>query len=220
MIANLEVLNHDYLESLLKGDRRKASEMIMRAVEEGINIKDIYLHIFQPSLYEIGRLWQNNKISVAVEHFCTASTQLIISQLYPYIFNNNKKGRRMIATCVGSELHEMGIRIVADFFEMDGWDTYYLGANSPTNSVIEAIESYQAQLIAISATMTFHIKALKDLVAAIRNSSAGKNLAVLVGGRPFNLSADLWQQVKADGFGKDAQDAIDQANKIVEGKYK
>jgi methanogenic corrinoid protein MtbC1 len=27
------------------------------------------------------------------------------------------------------------MRMVADFMEMEGWDTYYLGANTPTESV-------------------------------------------------------------------------------------
>ena len=215
MIIDLISLSHKYLESLLQGNRHKASEMILAAVDEGVEIKDIYLKIFQPSLYEVGRLWQDNIISVAVEHFCTASTQHIISQLYPHIFNNSKKGSRMIATCVGPELHEVGIRIVADFFEMDGWDTYYIGANSPINSIIETIEKHKAHLIAISATMTLHIKAVQDLIRAIRNTQPGKNLAILVGGRPFNVSTELWKQVKADAFGANAQDAIEQANKII-----
>ncbi|MDZ7776615.1 MAG: hypothetical protein U5L09_13885 [Bacteroidales bacterium] len=54
-----------------------------------------------------------------------------MSQLYPYIFNSQRVGKSMVAATVGGELHEMGIRMVADFFEMEGWDTWYLGANAP-----------------------------------------------------------------------------------------
>lgn len=35
--------------------------------------------------------------------------------------------------------HEIGMRMVADFFEMEGWDTYYLGANTPTRSILQTI---------------------------------------------------------------------------------
>lgn len=72
-----------YTQMLLQGDRHSAGKLIFDAVKSGVPIKEIYLYVFQPSQYEIGRLWQNNKISVAKEHFCTASTQFIISQLYP-----------------------------------------------------------------------------------------------------------------------------------------
>ncbi|MEK3911627.1 hypothetical protein [Paenibacillus sp. FSL H7-0331] len=43
---------------LLRGDRHTASAMIMN--KQKISIEDIYLHIFQKSQYEIGRLWQTN----------------------------------------------------------------------------------------------------------------------------------------------------------------
>ena len=47
----------------------------------------------------------------------------------------------MVATCIGGELHEIGIRMVADFFEMEGWDTYYLGANTPADAVVAELSA-------------------------------------------------------------------------------
>ena len=105
----------------------------MDAIQHGTSVHDIYLHVFQRSQYEVGRLWQTNQISVGQEHLCTAATQLIMSQLYPLIFGTERKNRRIVAACVGGDLHEIGIRMVADFFEMDGWDTFYLGADVPTD---------------------------------------------------------------------------------------
>ena len=102
-------------------------------------MRDVYLHVFQRSQYEIGRLWQSNQISVAQEHLCTAATQLIMSQLYPFIFGTERRNRRVVAACVGGDLHEIGIRMVADFFEMDGWDTFYLGANVPITDIVQTV---------------------------------------------------------------------------------
>ncbi|EDN69787.1 cobalamin B12-binding [Beggiatoa sp. PS] len=80
-------LAQQYLDTLLRGERHIASRLILDAVnKDKISVKDIYLHVFQSSQYEIGRLWQMNKISVAQEHYCTAATQLIMSQLYSHIF--------------------------------------------------------------------------------------------------------------------------------------
>ena len=114
-----------YLNTLLAGDSHLANQLILDAVRHGFGVKDIYLHVFQPCQQEIGRLWQMNRISVAQEHFCTVVTQTIMSQLYPYIFATEKNGRRLVATSVSGELHEIGMRMVADFLEMEGWTTYY-----------------------------------------------------------------------------------------------
>jgi methanogenic corrinoid protein MtbC1 len=208
-------LAKDYLDALLRGDRQTASRLILESVARGVGVRDIYLHVFQRTQYEIGRLWQINRISVAQEHFCTAATQLIMSQLYPHIFRTERVGRRLVATCIGGELHEIGVRMVADFFEMAGWDTYYLGANTPADSILRTLEERRAQVLGISATITFHVSEVADLIAQVRASDAGKHVKILVGGYPFKVSEDLWRSVNADGFGRDAQQAIDIATELV-----
>jgi methanogenic corrinoid protein MtbC1 len=99
-----------YLDALLRVQRDVASRMIIKAVKDGIKVEDIYIHVFESSQHEVGRLWQNNQITVAQEHFCTAATQMIMSQLYPYIFSSDKIGRTLVAACVAGEMHEMGVR--------------------------------------------------------------------------------------------------------------
>ncbi|WP_311516948.1 hypothetical protein [Paenibacillus polymyxa] len=37
--------------------------------------------------------------------------------------------------------------MLTDVFEMEGWDTDYLGANVPNGSVIEAIEWHQGDVV-------------------------------------------------------------------------
>nr|WP_243687075.1 B12-binding domain-containing protein [Methanobacterium formicicum] len=88
---NFFSLAKNYMDALLNLRRNEASDMIMKAVEEGTSIKDIYMNVFEASQHEIGRLWQTNQITVAQEHFCTAATQRVMSQLYPHIFSTQKK---------------------------------------------------------------------------------------------------------------------------------
>jgi len=209
----LNGLARGYIEALLRGDRQAASKMILESVGQGTAIKDIYLNVFQPCQREIGRLWQTNQISVAQEHYCTAATQMIMSQLYPNIFATEKNGRRMVATCVGGELHEIGARMVADFFEMEGWDTYFLGANTPMESILRAIVDRGADVLAISATMTFHIDKVASLITEVRKAGLDGKTKILVGGYPFNIAPNLWHSVGADGYARDAQQAL----RMVEG---
>jgi methanogenic corrinoid protein MtbC1 len=205
-----------YIEALLGGKRHAASRLVLNAADAGKSIADIYLNIFQPAQYEIGRLWQLNKITVAQEHYCTAATQLIMSQLYPRLFAGEKLKGNIVATCVGGDLHELGVRMVADFFELDGWNTFYLGANTPASSIMQTIADRHADIIAISATMTFHVRTTERLIDAIRANPASKDVKILIGGYPFNKVRDLWKRVGADGYAVDAQDAVRVANTLME----
>ena len=205
-----------YLEALLTGNRLAAVELIESEVSGGMPIQDVYLYIFQRTQQEVGRLWQINQITVAQEHYCSAATQLVMSLLYPRIFTGERNGLRAVATSVGGELHEIGIRMVADFLEMEGWDTYYLGANAPVDTVLEALLERQADLLAVSATMTFHLPQVENLIDQLRQDEYGGRIPILVGGRPFTIAPDVWQQVGADGTAADAREAVQAAAKLVE----
>ena len=213
--TSLDNLARQYLRALLHGDRQGASKMILNEVQNGESIRNIYKLVFERTQREIGRLWQINQINVAQEHFCTAATQMIMSQLYPFIFSGQRKERRLVVACVGGELHEIGARMVADFFEMEGWDSHFLGANTPPESVVAAVLDKKADLLALSATMTFHIGKVTEIIAMLRAREASARTPVLVGGYPFNLSPALWEQVGADGYAPDAETAIQEAAKLI-----
>jgi MerR family transcriptional regulator, light-induced transcriptional regulator len=212
------LLARRYLDLLLRGERQAASGLVLDAVEAGFGVKDVYLRVFQPTMEEIGRLWQLNRVSVAQEHYCTAVTQMIMSQLTPRLFSTPRIGRSAVAACVGSELHEIGIRMVADLLESDGWDTCYLGANTPTRSVVRTVVERKPDLLAISATISYHVSGVTELVRAVRSEAAVAGVKILVGGYPFNVARDLWRQTGADGFARNAEDSIEVARRLVSGQ--
>ncbi|MEM4525608.1 MAG: cobalamin-dependent protein [Methanothermobacter sp.] len=201
----------DYLNLLLGADTEGAHKLIKSLIEAGVKIPDIYLNIFEPVQYEIGRLWQMNMITVAHEHYATGVTQMIIAELYPYILEYSEKtGKRLVATCINNELHELGLRIVSDFFEMNGWDSIYLGANTPQDSIIKIIQEHKPELLAISATITYNISHVRKLVERVKKLENPPK--IMVGGHPFNIDPDLWRKVGADLHATNASMAV----KIVE----
>jgi methanogenic corrinoid protein MtbC1 len=208
-------ITREYITYLLNGDRKSASSLIVTEIEQGTPIREIYMEVFQKSQYEIGRLWLSNQISVAKEHFCTAATQVIMSQLYPLLFNTERVGHKLVTACVGGELHELGIRMVTDFFEMEGWDTYYLGANTPGSTILKAIDEYEAEVIGLSIAMPYHRSILRNVVHEIKNSDSGKNTIVLVGGNAVNSKYSSWEWFGADGYAPDAISAVRMANSLI-----
>ncbi len=180
--SELNDLAASYLELLLQGDRLKATHIIMESVDRGMSVRDVYLSVFQPVQREIGLLWQAGLVSVALEHFCTAATQAAMSQLFPHILASraSTNGLNMVGCCVGQELHELGMRMVCDFFEMDGWETHYLGASRPIEQVVAALELRAAHLLRLSVTMPQNLGNAKEMIQAVTSQFPG--VKVLVGG--------------------------------------
>ena len=211
-------LVQSFMAALLATDRPTATRLILDAVDSGVPIKDIYNQVLMPSQNELGQLWQTNQISVGQEHYCTAATQLIMSQLYPRIFSTHKNGLRIVVACVGGELHEVGARMVADIFELEGWDSVFLGASTPSESIIEMVTRCNADVLGISATLHSHLPLVSEVVDAVRSMSNLDSVKILLGGRSFNIAPTMWQTFKADGYAKDANEAVMVAAKLIESR--
>ena len=205
----------EYLNRLLRNERGEASRLILREVGgDKSKLKDIYIYVFEVTQREVGRLWQQNIISVAQEHYCTAVTQLIMSQLYPLIFEHERIGKKLIATSVSGELHEIGIRMVSDFFEMEGWDTYFYGANTPVKDLVNAVKEKNPDLVAVSTTIPTNLDSAITIINSIKSSSENNRVKIMVGGYPFNKDIELWKKVGADCFASDAESAVNVAGEL------
>jgi MerR family transcriptional regulator, light-induced transcriptional regulator len=212
----LSSLARNYVHALLGGYRQAAGRLVFDAAEEGEPIHQLYLHVLQPALHEIGRLWQMKKISVAQQHFCSASTQIVMSQLLPRLPIAERHGHRVVVACVAGDLHELGARMVGDFFEMAGWDAYFCGANTPHAAVVQAVIERAADVLAISATMGYHLHAVQELVATVRANTHCARLRIMVGGHPFAVDPALWRTLGADGTAAHADAAVALADQWVE----
>jgi methanogenic corrinoid protein MtbC1 len=208
-------LARSYLDRLLAGDRHGATRLILDAAKGGMPVADIYMNVFQPSQREVGRLWHLNQLSAAHEHYCTAATQTIMAQLYPYIFDGSPRGQGFIGTCATGEIHELGMRMVTDLFELDGWDTTYLGASSPIAAVVALTAERQAALIGISVTVPSYLGEAAKLIAALRAEPALAGLKILVGGLPFYTLPKLWRELGADAVAWDAREAVRVGHELV-----
>jgi methanogenic corrinoid protein MtbC1 len=153
----------EYLQALLSGKRKSALDMIMAAHDGGYPIHGIYLDIFQETLYEVGRLWESNRITVADEHMATAITQFIMSNLYQHLEVADTQRGRLVMTGIAGELHQVGANMIADVMESDGWDVIFLGTNAPLEGVIESLRHHKADLLGISSTMAFNIPQVIEL---------------------------------------------------------
>ncbi len=200
----------DYLEAALAGERDAAIRVVREAMMADVDASEIMLDILQPAQIELGRLWERGEISIAHEHYTTAVTQLALSLLYPrLLLNRTLLGRSLVATSVGSETHEVGIRMISDLLEHAGWRTAYLGADVPQQEVLARVAQQRADVLAVSATMAGHVRSVRSLVAAVRADPRCARTRVLVGGRAFTIDPRLPALVGADGWAPDARQALE-----------
>lgn len=179
-------LYEKYLQLLLQGNRAACTKMVQNLLDHNVDIKSLYIDLFQKSLYKVGKLWEYNKITVAREHMVTALTESLMNLVYPYLFEistSKEKNRKALISCTANEHHQIGGKMVADIFEMQGWNTHFLGANTPTEHMLNYIQEIKPDIVGLSLSVYFNLPSLKNELEAIRSDFS--NIDVLVGGQAF-----------------------------------
>ena len=209
------LLRKKYFDFVLSGDKDLATKLILDAARNKFSVKDIYFYVLERSLKEVGRLWEMNIMDISQEHYFSNVTQQIMSQLYPYINTKEKNGYSCVSLSVNGDFHNIGIRMVTDLLEAEGWKTYYLGSNIPTQNVIKAVQERKANMLVISATMAFNLDSVSNLIMAVRTAKECKNVKIMVGGRAFNIDRHLWKTVGADGSASTAEETVKIAENLT-----
>lgn len=168
---------------LLRGDRRTCSHICHDYLKNGHSIKELYEDVLKYSLYEIGLLWEQNKISVAKEHLATAIAEGILNELYPQIVTKKQLPKRVLLTTAENEEHQVGIKMVSDIFEMKGWETNFVGAGVPVYDLLEYISDYNPNIIAVSLSIHFNYPGFLKLVESIHE--VFPQTKILAGGQAF-----------------------------------
>lgn len=176
-----EVYFLDYTNGLLQGDKEKCIGIVEKVLSEKVEIQDVYVDLFQRSLYHIGKMWEQGQLSIADEHLGTEITKSLMNKYAPKIKSNNKVGKTALISCVDKEFHEIGARMAADVFELNGWDTYFLGACTPTREIVKFIEIKKPDVVGLSFNFYMNVMRLLEVIDHIKKNFPHQQ--IIVGGQ-------------------------------------
>lgn len=158
-----------------------------------MSIPKLYQQVITPAMHEIGRLWEAGALTVADEHLATALTHRVLAALRPplqleaHAGEAGESGRAMLATVEG-EQHALGLRMAADVLEDAGFEVIYLGADVPTEALLQAVKSLSPDLLALSATMPELAPRLEEVSAEVRRLHP--DVSLIVGGQAATPGGD------------------------------
>lgn len=208
-------LSARYLLAILEGNRREASELVLNAVRDGLAVRDAYLDVLIPASREVGRMWHAGELNIAEEHFATATTEMVMCQMFPYFPEVERHHKTVICAAAQGNLHGLAVRVISDFFEMDGWRVIHLGANMPARDLAQAAVDFKADLLAISITMSRHLRNTSEIVRQVRERLPERKVPILVGGLAMTVADDIWQKLGADASATTATEAVHVGRRLV-----
>jgi len=210
-----ETLARLYMLAVLEGRRADAIQLAVDALQGGLTVPDLYRHVLAAAQIEVGSMWHAGELDVADEHMCSRITEQVMAVVSAMMPRAPRNGLRVLTTSASGDLHDIGLRMISDHFEMDGWDAVSLGASTPPDDFARAAHQFAPDLLAISAKLVLHLRSTIDMIAAVRAMDGDKRTPILVGGSPFVLVPDLWKIVGADGMANGGIEAVAVGRQLV-----
>ena len=190
------------LSALQKEDKETALKLSIDALKnEEISVVELYEEVLTPALAHVVEEYEEIDDLIWREHVRSGIIRTIIESAYPFVLeardNTTIQDDRVIVMCPEFEEHELGARMVADFFRIEGFDTTFVGARTPLKTVLKAIEVIKPKYLVVSVTNFFNILSVKNLIDAIKNDG-NDDLVFVLGGRAVSANP-----VKAENIGAD-----------------
>lgn len=206
-----------FQKALQQFDKEACTEMVITALEtQAIDIVSLYTDIIVPSLNGIASDSQPQQIPIWAEHVQSAIVRGVMEIAYPYLLKESRNVQtsanapnhkpRAVIFCLTEEYHEIGARMTSDYLTLLGFETIFIGANTPINEALDAIQILNPRLVCISVTNYYHLSRLQHFLADVSELKIQKQFITAVGGYAIDHTPDAKSAIKADYFITDYED--------------
>lgn len=184
-------------------DGTTAHETLDRLIAS-YTIETVLRDVVLPYLHELGERWSRRETSVAHEHFASS---LLEGRLLGLGRGWDRgSGPRAVLACPSGERHTLGLIAFGLALRRQGWRITYLGAETPPDHLLAAVETLDPAVLVLSAV------APDPIVAALnRLSTLNGHRRVLVGGAAASSPAAAklhWETLAQDPVAAAAELAL------------
>jgi len=179
------------------GQHDKASAVLaaVEAVDSGrVSIPGLYREVLSRILADTGEAWHSGRVTIWEEHLASATVRTIVELLYPRVLAAKAArppvGRTVLLACPPEEGHDLGLRMVADRFDLAGWTTFYLGPDTPVIEIADAARRLEVDAVVMSSSTHYHRLAVRHAVDALKKELP--DMDIWVGGPAFVGAATGW----------------------------
>src|SRR6516164_377402 len=195
-------------QCLYEGKAKEVEEMTKAALAEGRPVQEILSDGLIAGMSVVGEDFKYNILYVPEVLIAARAMKAGMAVLKPLLSAHDSvvqpAGTLLMGTVRG-DLHDIGKNLVCMMAEGAGFKVVDIGVDQSIEKFLAATEQHKPDIIGMSALLTTTMTYMKTVVDGYRERGLPQKFAV--GGAP--ISQSFADEIKADGYGADASNAVD-----------
>lgn len=200
--------------AVLKGNRNGIVKITNEALESGEKPVELLNQVLLPAINLVGEYFDQGKYFLPQLIASAEAMKNSIEVLEPLlqIGNSGEEMPVVVIATVEGDIHDIGKNLVALMLKNHGFHVIDLGKDVPRAKILETAKEHHAEFIALSALMTTTMQRMREIVAAAKQE--GITAKIIIGGAV--ITQEYADEIGADGYSKDAADAVKLAKSLME----
>jgi 5-methyltetrahydrofolate--homocysteine methyltransferase len=200
--------------AVINGDLLSIEKLVNDSLADNIPAIEIINNGLIAGMMVVGDKFKKNEIFIPEVMMSARAMKTGLDLLKPLIAKSEFKAKAviLIATVKG-DVHDIGKNLVAMMFEGAGFNVIDLGIDTAPEKIVEAVQTHQVQIVALSALLTTTMPVMKDVISELDKNDLRDKVKIIIGGAAVNQS--FADEIGADGYAPDAATAVDKVNELL-----
>ncbi|MEI7450823.1 MAG: corrinoid protein [Desulfomonile sp.] len=201
-------------DAVVSRKRKEIEGLVKAAIDEKVDLNAIINDGLIEAMDIVGKKFGSGEIYVPEMLVSAITMKEGLAIIKPLLQGDasQHKGTILMGTVKG-DLHDIGKNLVIMMLEGAGFKVIDLGIDLSVEKVVEKVREIKPDVLGLSALLTTTMPAMQNVIDMIREQGLRESVKIMVGGAP--LDSRFADKIGADGYGKDASEAVQLARKLI-----
>lgn len=200
--------------AIVEMEEDEVAELAQYCIDNGVDAFEAIDKGLTRGMEEAGKLFEEEEYFVPELLSCADAMNVGIDILKPHIkVNESAEKHKVILGVVEGDTHDIGKNLVGLMLDTAGFEVHDIGRDVPPAEFVEQGIKEGAEILCISTLMTTTMDAMEEVVKILEEKGVRDKFKVMVGGGP--ISKSFCDKIGADGYSKNAADAVVLAKQLV-----
>ena len=211
----------DILETIKKmvvdGKFKDIEQEVQQAIDAGTDLNRLINDALISAMDIVGKRFADGQIYVPEMLVSATTMKRGLDIIKPLLQSDETEDRGTIVMgTVKGDLHDIGKNLVTMMMEGAGFKVIDLGVDVKIENLVETLKKEQADILGLSALLTTTMPEMQNVIEVLEKEGLRNHVKVIVGGAPIDQKFAV--KIGADGYGKDAVEAVQLARRLMSEK--